>query len=225
MKKYACQMRFKDIGLAGQKKLKKSCIAIVGVGALGTLATDYLSRAGVGELILIDKDKIEEVNLHRQLLYSHKDIGKNKVDIAKRELLKGNPEVNVEIFKEFLTESNAKKILKEADLILDCTDKMSSRKIINDYCRKTKKIWIHAAVSGSRCNVFVVDNPALFSKHFRTGESFDECNEFAVIGPVAGVAACISSVEAIKILTGNMHCKDLQRFDLWKNKYELLKIK
>jgi molybdopterin/thiamine biosynthesis adenylyltransferase len=218
-------MRFKDIGIEGQKKLKKSCVAIIGVGALGTLSSDYLSRAGVGRLILVDKDKIEEDNLHRQLLYSYGDIGKNKADVAKRELLESNPDVLVDVFKEFLSESNSNKILKDADLILDCTDKMSSRRVINDYCKKSGKLWIHAAVSGSKCNVLVVDNPDLFSKYFHSGESFEDCSEFAVIGPAAGVAGCIQSVEAIKILTGNSYCRKLQRFDLWKNKYENLILK
>lgn len=225
MKKYACQMRFKDIGLEGQKKLKKSCVAIIGVGALGTLSADYLSRAGVGKLVLVDKDKIEEANLHRQLLYTYGDIGKNKADVAKRELLESNPDVSVAVFKEYLSESNAGKILKGAHLILDCTDKMSSRRVINECCKKLNKTWIHAAVSGSKGNVYVVNDPFLFSKHFRSGESFEDCDEFAVLGPVAGMVSCMQSVEAIKILTGNMHCKNLQRFDLWKNAYEQIKLK
>jgi molybdopterin/thiamine biosynthesis adenylyltransferase len=218
-------MKFKDIGKIGQLKLRKSSVAIVGVGAIGALTSDYLARAGVGKLILIDKDKVEETNLHRQLLYAHKDIGKNKTGAAKKALVGGNPDVKVVVFNEFLTDANASKILKGADLILDCTDKMSSRNVINNYCAKSKKMWIHAAASGSRCNVAVIDNPELFSKYFKSAESFEECNEFAIIGPVAGVAACIQSVEAIKILTGNEYCKNLQRFDLWKNKHESFKMK
>jgi molybdopterin/thiamine biosynthesis adenylyltransferase len=224
MKRYAVQMRFKDIGEEGQIKLKNSCVALVGVGALGTLSADYLSRAGVGKLILIDKDSIEEVNLHRQLLYMYSDIGKNKAEVAKRELLESNPDVQVDVHIEYLTEENAQALLGSAQLILDCTDKMSVRKIINEYCKLAGKKWIHAATSGSKGNVYVVDNPELFSKHFRSNQESIP-GEFAVLGPVAGLVSCIQSVEAIKILTGNEYCKNLQRFDLWKNTYEQIKLK
>lgn len=225
MKKYACQINFKGIGKKGQEKLKKSCVAIIGLGATGTISSNYLSRAGVGKLILVDKDRVDETNLHRQILYMHKDIGKLKVDVAKKELLDANPDVKLTVFKEFLSESNAEKILEGADLILDCTDKMSSRFVINNYCKKSGKIWVHSAASESKGVVYVVDEPDLFSRHFRSSDSFGDCNSGAIIGPVAGMAACMQSVEAIKILTGNKYCKEMQRFDLWNEKSEKIKLK
>lgn len=225
MKKYECQIRFPALGEDGQKKLKNSAVAIIGLGALGTVSSDYLARAGVGRLILVDKDKVEEVNLHRQVLFLQSDIGRKKVKAAQKSLTKANHDILIEAVDAFLSEENSEKILNSADLILDCTDKMSSRRVINNYCRKSKKIWIHAAVSGSKGNVYVVDDADLFSKHFRFEESFDECREFAVLGPVAGYAACLQSIEALKILAGVQHCRDIQRFDLWKNEYSRIRIK
>jgi molybdopterin/thiamine biosynthesis adenylyltransferase len=224
MHKYFAQMLVPGIGEKGQKKLSNATVAIVGIGAIGTLSAEYLARAGVGNLILIDKDKVEEMNLHRQILYGHSDIGKRKVVVAKRELLKANPEVNVIIEQEYLTNKNVEKLLKKANLILDCSDNMLVRKIVNDYCNKSKKIWIHAAASGAKCNVLVLDEPSDFARYFGTG-SLGSCTDNAILGPAAGLAACIQSAEAIKVLVGMPYFEHLQRFDLWKNQHEILRVK
>jgi adenylyltransferase/sulfurtransferase len=224
MKKYARQMLLPGIGEEGQKKLRASCVAVVGVGAIGSLAADYLARAGVGRLILIDKDKVEEVNIHRQLLYSRDDLGKSKVIVAKEELLGANNDVAVEVYEEFISERNAEKFLSGADLILDCTDKMSARKTLSDYCGKKNKTWIHAAASGAKCNVLVVDGNSGYSRYFDS-ELFEDCSQNAIIGPAAGLAACVQATEAIKFLVGEKPCGELQRFDLWKNRNEMIKIK
>jgi len=217
-------MLISGVGEKGQKKLNSACIAIIGVGAIGSLSADYLVRAGVGKIILVDKDKIEEMNIHRQTLYSVKDIGKRKVDVARRELLRANPDVEIIVIKEYISNENAHEILKSASLILDCTDNMASRKIIDDYCQKSKKIWIHAAASGTKCNVLVLDEPSDFSRYFGTG-SFGNCSENAILGPVAGLASCIQSAEAIKVIVGLPYFEHLQRFDLLNNKHEIIKVK
>jgi molybdopterin/thiamine biosynthesis adenylyltransferase len=224
MHKYKKQMLVEGIGVDGQTKLKKSCVAIVGVGAIGSLAADYLARAGIGKIILIDKDKVEEMNIHRQLLYSEKDLGKDKVDVAERELLGANNSVVVAVHKEFLSDKNAKDFLEGVDVVLDCADNMLARKVIADFCAENKKIWIHAAASGTKCNVLVIDEPSEYERYFGTGPLGD-CSENAILGPAAGIAACVQATEAIKIIVGAAYCKELQRFDLWKNTSEMIKIK
>ncbi len=223
MKKYARQMLLPGIGEEGQKKLKSSCIAIVGVGAIGSLAADYLARAGIGKIILIDKDKVEEMNIHRQLLYSQKDLGKSKVEVAKRELEGANTDVDVVVHNEFLSDKNADVLLYGANVILDCADNMLARKLIANFCVKQKRTWIHAAASGTKCNVLVIDEPSEYERYFGTG-TFGDCSENAILGPAAGVAACIQATEAIKIIVGANYSKELQRFDLWNNDYEIIKI-
>ncbi|MGV8162704.1 MAG: HesA/MoeB/ThiF family protein [Candidatus Nanoarchaeia archaeon] len=222
MHKYKAQMLLPGVGDEGQKKIKKAHIAIVGLGAIGSLSADYLARAGVGNLILIDRDKVEELNLHRQVLYSYEDIGKSKVIVAKKELQKANPDVKVKVEQEYLSNKNASKLLKEADIVLDCSDNMLTRKVINDYCIKSKKIWIHAAASGAKCNVLVLDEPTDFSRYF--GTSSLDCSNSAILGPAAGLAACIQTAEALKVIVGMEYFEHLQRFDLWKNRHEIIKV-
>ncbi|MGV8168895.1 MAG: HesA/MoeB/ThiF family protein [Candidatus Nanoarchaeia archaeon] len=222
MHKYKAQMLLPGIGEAGQKKIKKACVAIVGLGAIGSLTSEYLARAGVGNLILIDRDKVEELNLHRQILYAYSDVGKSKVVAAKRELLRANPDVKIKTEQEYLSEKNVSSLLKGADLVLDCSDNMLTRKIINNYCVKQKKIWIHAAASGARCNVLVLDEPSDFSRYF--GASSLDCSENAILGPAAGLAACIQSAEALKVIVGMPYFEHLQRFDLWKNRHDIIRV-
>jgi molybdopterin/thiamine biosynthesis adenylyltransferase len=223
MHKYRLQMLLPGIGEKGQKKLKGSCVAVVGIGAIGSVSSEYLVRAGVGKIIIIDKDKVEEINIHRQTLYNLEDVGKFKADVAKRELLKANPDTEVVVKKEFISNKNIGILLKGANLVLDCTDNMLARKTINDYCIGKKKIWIHAAAQGARCNVLVLDEASDYSRYFGTG-SFADCSENPILGPAAGLAACIQASEAIKVLVGMPYFEHLQRFDLWKNKHEIIRV-
>jgi len=222
--RYLRQEVLKEIGKGGQHKIKSSSVAIVGVGALGTMSGELLVRAGVGKLLLIDGDVVSFVNLQRQL-YSEKDVEKKKVVVFKEHLQEVNGDVSIDLIDDFLDSENVDIFLDGYDLILDCSDNMKTRHIINDYCQRFGKIWIYAAASGTKGNVFVVDKPETFRKYFNSGENFDTCEEIGVVNSLTVIIASLQVTEALKIIVGEDYCKDLIRFDVWNNKYEKIKIK
>ena len=214
----------REIGREGQVKLKNSKIAIIGVGALGTVTAELLTRAGIGEILLFDKDKITLDNLHRQLLFKEKDEGARKVDVAMRELNEINKDTKINIISEYLTKENTN-LLDEYELILDCTDNMQTRHIINEYCAQTKKIWVHAAASGIKGNVLVVKSPENFKKIIRTGETFDNCSEIGVINTITTMISSIQVMQTIKIILQEPHDEELIRINMWDMTLDKYKIK
>ena len=140
IQRYSGQINLKKISIEGQKKIIDSKILIIGAGGLGTPALTYLARSGIENIAIVDSDKISLSNLHRQILYDKKDVGKYKVDISKKKILQVNPKIKVKIYKKKITKSNIKSIAKPYDIILDGTDNFKSKLEINDYCKKNKKI-------------------------------------------------------------------------------------
>ena len=141
--RYSRQRALAEIG-AGQEKIEHSVVAVVGVGALGSVAADLLTRAGVGTLILVDRDVVEESNLPRQSLYEEKDVGRSKVVAAKEKLLKVNGETDIKIHALHLNAVNID-LLGKAVIILDCTDNLQTRFLLNDFCKKEKISLIYGA--------------------------------------------------------------------------------
>ena len=141
--RYSRQEIIPEIGKKGQQKLKKSKITIIGVGAIGTVTAELLTRAGIGNITLFDKDIVELNNLQRQTLYQENDVGKAKSLVAAKKLQKINSTIKI---KGYNTEINSKNITKiKSDIILDCTDNMETKFLINDYCSKEKIPWIYAS--------------------------------------------------------------------------------
>ena len=115
IKKYSRQIDLKNVGIIGQKKILDSSVLVVGAGGLGCPVIDYLSRAGVGLIGIIDYDKVDASNIHRQSIYTYKDIGKYKIEVLKRKLKDINPDVKTKIFKSKITNKNVNKILKQLE--------------------------------------------------------------------------------------------------------------
>jgi len=147
---------FSEIGKKGQLKLRNSSVAIVGLGALGSVSAELLARAGIGKLILIDRDVVELSNLQRQSLYDEDDLGKPKSMAAKEKLSKINHEVKIEFFIGDLSYKTIDKILKKnkISLILDCTDNLETRFLINDFSVKNNLPFIYSSAVGSKGYVF-----------------------------------------------------------------------
>ncbi len=224
MNKYIRQEKLKEINPGGQKKIRQAKIAIIGLGALGTTTAELLTRAGIGELLIIDKDKITIENLHRQTLYKEKHIGENKTTITKKELQEINKDTKIKTITQYLTKENTHN-LDEYEIILDCTDNMQTRQIINQYCKETKKIWIHAAATGTKGNVLVVENPEEYNKIIRTGETFNDCTEIGVINTLTTMISAIQVTQTIKLITTNKYEQGLIRINLWESQYNIYKIK
>ena len=148
--RYDRQIRLPYIDHAGQEKLGRAHVAIVGQGALGTAASSYLARAGVGHILIIDNDIVELSNLQRQTLFEEGDIGRSKADAACEHLRKINSDISVTSSRERLTEDNASALLGGADIVIDASDNFEARKIINDCCVPRGIPWIYGGVVQSQ---------------------------------------------------------------------------
>ena len=212
IERYSRQIILKDIGVSGQKKLKKSKVLIVGLGGLGCPAAEYLSRAGVGTIGLIDHDKVNLSNIHRQSIFTTSDIKKYKVDAVKQRLKKVNPHIKIKSFKKRIDDFNTKKIMQSFDIIIDGTDNFSSKFLINKFSKILKKILISGAIGKFDGHIFGFNfskktKPCLES--FYQGipdEDIANCEEDGVIGTVAGIVGNIQANEAIKYILGVGKC-------------------
>tara|TARA_B100000989_G_scaffold150167_1_gene111960 strand:- start:450 stop:1172 length:723 start_codon:yes stop_codon:yes gene_type:complete len=205
IERYSRQIILKDIGINGQKKLKKSKILIVGLGGLGCPAAEYLSRAGVGTIGLIDYDKVSLSNIHRQSIFTVGDIKKHKVDVVKQKIKKVNSKIIVKIYKKKVDNFNIKKIIKSFDIIIDGTDNFKSKFLINKFSKILKKIFITGAIGKFDGHIFGFDfskkkKPCLKSFYQGIPNNIATCEEDGVIGTVAGVVGNIQANEAIKYI-------------------------
>ncbi len=212
------------LGKANQKKVKKSIVAIVGIGALGTVAAELLTRTGMGKLILIDRDIIEESNLQRQLLFTEKDIGKSKAKVAEEKLKEINSLVKLESYALHLNSENIS-LLKEADLVLDCTDNLKTRFLINDFCRKEKITWIYASAIRTEGYVMPILPQGPCLRCFLKEANLETCDTAGVLNTITTSIAALQVTLAIKILVGEKVEPLLYHYDIWKQKFRSLKIK
>ena len=223
--RYSRQIAFQGIGTDGQRRIQNAHICIVGLGALGTAAADRLCRAGVGTLRLIDNDSVELSNLQRQTIYSEADIGVAKLDAAARRLFEINAGVEIESFKCRLKTSNAYQLLGKCDTVLDCTDNIAARHVINDTCHALGIPWIHGAAAGSSGVVFsVVPDGACFRCLYPhdnvNGETADT---LGMLGTLTGIIGTLQANEAMKLIVGAKP-SDLLMLDIWNNTCETIKI-
>ena len=156
-KKYSKQILLKQIGFAGQKKIFKSKVLVVGAGGLGCPLLIYLANFGVRNIGVIDDDTVEISNLNRQILFNHEDIGKYKVDRVKKKLQLINPKIILKTFKTRLNINNIKKIFSDFEIICDGSDNYTTRLLVNDYSKKMKKILISAAIIRFNGQLFKFD--------------------------------------------------------------------
>lgn len=222
--RYSRQTLLNEIGKEGQAILQNKKVAIVGVGALGTVAAELLARAGVGSLMLIDRDTVEESNLQRQTLFAERDLGRSKAAAAEQRIREINSETKVETHTIHLNPQNIE-ILKNADLILDCTDNLQTRFLINDFCRKKKKTWIYAAAiktSGYVMPIFP-EGPCL--QCFMKESSQETCDTAGVLNTITVSIASLQATLALKILLGTPVEPVLHHYDIWNQNFKKINIK
>ena len=202
LSRYSKQIILKNIGILGQKKIFSSRVLVVGVGGLGCPLSLYLANTGVGNIGLVDNDKVEISNLNRQIIFNKKDIGKFKVIQAKKFLNKVNKKVKVNIYKDRLNEKNIKKILNNYDIICDCSDNFTTRYMLNDYSLVNKKILISAAISKFDAHIFNFN----FTKNIPCYRCFmpempgkeNKCDADGILPTVAGIAGTLQANEVVK---------------------------
>tara|TARA_B100000686_G_C16791278_1_gene978884 strand:+ start:1269 stop:2018 length:750 start_codon:yes stop_codon:yes gene_type:complete len=204
--RYSRQIILKDVGIIGQKKIKKSKILIVGMGGLGCPVADLLTRAGVGVIGLMDYDKVDLSNIHRQTLYSSQDIGKYKVNIAKKKLNLINKEVKINIYNKKADETILKKIINKYEIIVDGSDNFKTKFLLNKISIKYKKKLIVGAISKFEGHVFTFNfnlKKSSCLKCFYQSEPIDEilnCETEGIFGSTANIVGSIQANEVLKAI-------------------------
>jgi molybdopterin-synthase adenylyltransferase len=225
MDRYSRQLLYKNIGKNGQEKLKHSHVFIIGTGALGTVCSELLVRAGIGKTTLIDKDRIELSNLQRQFLFDESDVGKYKAKTSKEKLTKINSNVKIEAYSKILTSENISSIIKKPDIVLGCTDNLISRFLLNDYCKKHNIHFVSGMVAGDKGYIFnILPGKPCFSCIY-SKESCFNCNSIGIINSASAIIGSIMAKEAIKILLGKKPEQNLLHVDIWNNTITKIKVK
>ncbi|MDD1702705.1 MAG: ThiF family adenylyltransferase [Methanoregula sp.] len=231
--RYCRQVLLPEIGEEGQRRLKKSRAVIVGLGALGSSVANTLVRAGIGQVVLIDRDLVELHNLQRQILYSEEDINRPKAVAAAEILHKINSTVVLETQTKDLNVLNAEKLLAGADVVLDGTDNLPTRFLINDVCVKHRIPWIYAGAVGTggmvmpivpgetpcfRCLVPTLPGPGLLQT----------CDIAGVLNTIPSLIASLECTLAYQILTGRFEVDNesayLIHVDAWRQSFDRMKV-
>ncbi|MDT7857153.1 molybdopterin-synthase adenylyltransferase MoeB [Rubrivirga sp. S365] len=205
--RYHRQVLLPEVGLKGQERLGAASVLIVGAGGLGTPAATYLAAAGVGRLGLIDFDRVDETNLHRQVLYTPEDVGEAKVDVIAQRLTAQNPEVEVVRHASRLDASNALDLVGAYDLVLDGTDTFTTRYLVNDASVLTGTPNVFASISrfDGQASVFGAPGGPCYRCLFPAPPPaglVPNCAEGGVLGVLPGLLGTIQATEALKLLLG-----------------------
>ena len=231
-KRFEKQIILKKIGISGQKKIKSAKVLIIGMGGLGCPLLSYLASSGVNNIGIVDHDKIELGNLNRQILFNTSDLGKYKVNQAKIKIKKIYNQIKIKTLKIKITKKNINTILKGYDIICDGTDNFDTRLLINDFCKKNKKILISAAISKFDGHLFKFN----FKKKipcfrcFMPQQPIQEmnCDVEGIFPPVAGILGSLQANEVLKTildlkddLNGNILIFDSLKMILRKTKIKI----
>jgi adenylyltransferase/sulfurtransferase len=202
--RYRRQLILPEIGEAGQQKLGKARVLIVGLGGLGSISSYYLAAAGVGHLRIVDRDSVELANLNRQLLHSTDDLGRPKVESASEKLLRLNPSCHVQTEIVNVGDENALALAKSCDLIIDATDNVGTRYVLNRVSLKKQVPFIYGGINGwnGMAATFIPGKTGCFACLFPPERARPSEREFPALGPTAGVISSIQSMEALRILAG-----------------------
>jgi len=208
LNRYSRQIVLKNIGLSGQKKISSSKVFIVGAGGLGSPIVDLLCRAGVGEIGIIDHDKVSLSNLNRQTLFNSNDINKYKVKVLKQKLNKINPLVKINIFNKKIDKKNINYFISKYQIIVDASDNFETKFLLNKKSIEFKKKLIVGAISRFDGHVFVFDfknNKSACLQCFYQEKPSDEvlnCDQEGILGTSANVVGSLQANEILKIIIG-----------------------
>jgi molybdopterin/thiamine biosynthesis adenylyltransferase len=234
IERFSRQIILKNIGIMGQKKILSSKVLIIGAGGLGCPAAEFLARAGVGLIGIVDNDKVNLSNIHRQTFFNYSDIGKYKVKVVDSKIKLINSNIKVKIYKFRLDNLNLKKIIHKYDYIVDGSDNFKTKFLLNDYCLKFKKFLVTGAISKFDGHIFTFnfkkkDTPCLrcFFQETEISDDLLDCEHEGVLGTMAGIVGAIQANEILKKIL-NIG-KDLNKFililDLLNLNFRKVKIK
>lgn len=214
LSRYSRQIVLREVGVNGQQLLRDSTVLVVGLGGLGSTAALYLAGAGIGRLLLCDRDRVDASNLQRQILYIQNDIGRPKTEAACERLAALNKDVALET----LEPDGIEAAVKRADVVLDCTDNFPSRFALNALCVKALKPLVSGAAIRFEGQLAVFDlrqstSPCYACLYASSGETQETCEEAGILGPVAGVIGSAQALAALQLLLGIG--EDAGRLRIW----------
>ena len=205
VQRFSRQIVLKNIGILGQRKIIESKVLIIGMGGLGCPVAEFLTRAGIGCLGIVDNDNVDLSNIHRQSLYDIDDINKSKVKSAQKKLKKINSKTKVNCYKIRLNKNNYNKIIKSYDYIVDGSDNFKTKFLINDFCKLSKKFLVTGAISKFDGHIFTFDfkkkdTPCIrsFFQEKKISDDILNCEYEGILGTVAGIIGTIQANEVLK---------------------------
>lgn len=216
--RYRRQIVLREVGVNGQAVLRDSSVLIIGLGGLGSAASLYLAGAGIGRLVLADRDRVEPSNLHRQILYRTEDLGRAKTAAAIERLAALNGEGVYEVHEGKLDAKILDQLAASADVVLDCTDNFPTRFAINAACVRARKPLVSGAAIRFEGQLAVFDArlkeaPCYACLFPDEGEAAETCEEAGVLGPVVGTIGSLQALAAMKLLLGRGD--DVNRLQIW----------
>lgn len=205
MVRYSRHLSLPQVGIEGQKKLKKSSVLVVGAGGLGSPTLLYLAAAGIGKIGIIDDDVVEMTNLQRQIIHGTENLGISKVSSAQKRLEELNPEISIIPFESRININNALDIINQFDIIVDGTDNFNTRYLINDACEILSKPWVFGSIHQfeGQVSVFNINHGLNYRDLFPEPPPLGlapNCAEAGVFGVLPGIIGSIQSTEVIKII-------------------------
>ena len=230
--RYSRQTIVDQIGEDGQLALRDAKILIVGMGGLGNPASAYLAASGVGHLFLADGDTVDLSNLQRQVLFSPQDIGKNKAEVVKDRLLANNPDIEVEVIDEMLDSESLDYFVEQVDVVVDCTDNIETRYLMNRACVESKTPLVIGAATGFDGQQIVIDprqdtNPCyqcLFPQADKP--PVVNCKTHGIVGPVLPIIAGMQALQSIKLICNIAAQQNkLQMYDGLHNQWRSFNVK
>lgn len=212
IERYSRHLILPEFNLEGQKRLKASRILVVGGGGLGSPVLQYFAAAGVGNIGIVDFDRVDESNLQRQVLYGQDSVGELKVEEAKKRVLSINPFIQVRTYNEMLTSANALEIIKDYDIVVDGTDNFPTRYLVNDACVLLDKVNVYASIFRFEGQVSVFNykhKDGSYGPNYRDlfpspppPGMVPSCAEGGVLGVLPGIIGSMQALEAIKVASG-----------------------
>ncbi len=230
MNRYSRQLEIQWLRGNGQRRLRSSSALLVGCGGIGSVCATYLVRSGIGRIRIVDDDIVSITDLHRQILYDERDCRevKSKAEAARRRLSLANSTVSIEAIKERLTVENAMKLADGMDILLDCSDNLDTRFLINELAMAKGTPWVHAACT--KLSGMVIPFPTERRVCYRCifehkGYTDSSSQDVPILGAVAGIVGALEAALAIRMLTVADHSfQAIFHFDLATNTWEILDI-
>jgi molybdopterin/thiamine biosynthesis adenylyltransferase/rhodanese-related sulfurtransferase len=200
--RYSRQTILPEVGAAGQARLRDASVLVIGAGGLGSAVLQYLCAAGIGRLIIVDHDRVEESNLHRQPIYRMSDVGSFKAQAAREALLGANPEVRIEALCERLTPANVQRLVTGVDVVVDAADSFAVTYVVSDECLRVKTPLISASVLGlsGYVGAFCGDAPSYRAVFPEMPRQAGSCATAGVLGTAVGVMGTLEAHMVLSLL-------------------------